>query len=86
MIIKSYLRKLKEEVIYLDLIVSDPDIDRLIDHLRTSCFTTALNGIERSYAKEIEGKIRSENLHLDKYRPRMRYTLEVESYGIAQAI
>ena len=70
----------------LDVLVSDPSIDRLVDHLKTECLTSSLNGIEKSFAKEVESKIRADGLNQDKYRPRMRYTLEVDIYGFAKAI
>lgn len=37
LIIRSYLRKLKEEIILLDVLVNDASIDRFVEYLKTDC-------------------------------------------------
>jgi len=66
----------------LDIQISDPELNRLVDYLQSDCYSHNIRGIDNNYRNDIYNRINNQV----NYKPRMRYSLEVNQFGFVNTI
>lgn len=68
-IVRAYVNRLKEEVFIIDLLVDDPSIERLIEHLQSSYRISNVEQLTREFIDEVYQRARKDEA--SKYNPMM---------------